>query len=495
MSKKATSALAVIIVLGGCIIAAPYVIKTKMAKQFQHIQIPEKIQEQATQQGLNVRIKAVRYQENGLKADSIVRVFVNKQSSPSQTMCFDINSNVNYGYGTLFSGNLAKVHSTLENTSSDPKCGFTANPEIKNDQTLVEVVNQLFEKDSPFTSDTNLPWFGGYQTTLNIAARTITQPSGLTSSAETLQFKPLQIQIKGNGKSHTWTSFQWQGLNLAPSDGSSTSAHGINLSIGTITATADQQKSIDDFFSPGTFSFKAMPSTLEIKTQNPLNAQQFKMGQIEMNSKTSLSADKVISNLTTKISNVAINHVQLGNIIFNFDANQLTSELKKFATLRKQLLASSSSSQTKALQKFKQQGGLLLSSMHIKLNPFAIQQNNQQIGLTGKINIAKMDPAHSIQSADQTMELLKRSTHANLQLTIDTKTLKNIIHAAVATIPKFRQYIQPITDRYTQTVQRILLLQTRAGYLTFNKDKQEFKTQIKFNQGVFTLNGKVVKFY
>ncbi|CAG8999781.1 MAG: hypothetical protein CENE_01760 [Candidatus Celerinatantimonas neptuna] len=490
MSKKATSALAVIIVLGGCIIAAPYVIKTKIAKQFQLIQLPGKIQEKATQQGLNVSIKTVRYQENGLKADSTVRVFVSQLSDPSQKACFDINNKINYGYGAFFSGNLAKIHSTLENTSPDPECGFTKNPKVQKDPVFVNIINQIFAKGSPFTSETNLPWFGGYQTTLNIAARTITQPSESEISAENLQFKPMQLKIKDNGKNRIKSTFQWQGLNLASTKKTSKPSYSVNLSIGTIFAHADQQQ-INELLSPVTFSLKAMPSTLVIYTPNSQDTQQFKVGQIEIKNNSSLSKGIFKSDLNTRINDLNINHVQLGHIIFNLNANQLASGLKKFMTLRKQRLASSASNQ----EFIKQHTDLLFSGMHIELKPVAIQQKAQQIGLMGHINIAKMTQSQTTQSTAQAIARLKHATSADMKLTIDTTMLKNTIHAIVSTIPKFRQYTQPITARYMQTIQRILLLQTRAGYFTFNKDKQEFKTQIKFNKGIFTLNGKAVRFH
>ncbi|MFM2486167.1 DUF945 family protein [Celerinatantimonas yamalensis] len=491
MSKKTTIAAAVVVVVAGAIAAVPYLVQPKVKALVEHAQLPEGVSNAlAVNYNIKADIESISYQQSGLSAQSITRLHIQNNSNPSEKSCIDVQSDIDYGYGALFSGHLYTIHSILMPTSSDATCNIVNNPKLQQHKVIEALLEQSFKAGSPLSSQVSSSWFGKIHTTIKLAQRTLTEPNKSADVAGTLNIQPLTLQIQRDDR-HLVSSYQWGGVTwLAHSD--MDPSEQFHLSVGQMSGHSNQKQYKDsDALWFGTSELKLGAMKFSI-TEGDKTFQQLAISGMSLSSLSKKEHDQLNSQFDAELTGIDINHVQLGDLVMNVAADQMNiAAYTKFAKLLREHRELAQNSPKEFRQLLMQHLAPLLDGMKLTLSPLKLGGKDKQVSLAGTVSMGKVDDAlmQQLGGVAGLQAALAKSAQADLNAVIDTAMLDKIVQAVESVREPDPARASALSQRIMMIVTRVLDMQTQAGYLNYNSATKRYTTELKYSQGHLTSNG------
>lgn len=492
MSKKTAIAAAVVIVVGGGIAAAPYITKPHVAEAIQNPQLSADIVSGLAARGLQLDVSSASYKEDGLTAQSVTRLKLHSvHEDANDGLCLDVKSDIDYGYGTLFSGHLASLDSQLAEDSDDEQCRIVTNKALAkpSNKELKKVVDSLFADGAPVTAQTALPWFGGYDTTFNVAGRTIKDPSKPEDVAGELEFRPLTVHVASNGDDQVQTDYSWGGMHLISKGPQSDSSEVAEVTIGKIEGQSDSTRYKDsDYLWMGDASFNAELMDFSLKSKyRPIH---FSVGKMALQAKNDASGGKIDSKVDLKLNSFALNDMPLGDFALNLATNNIDAE--GFENLMQKVQESVDDPSYGDDREVVKLFPAVLSGAEVKLSPVALSNGEQKLSLDGTVNIDNVADEAASMGPQGLMLALAGATNAKANVVIDKELLKQGVQAfaSVEATPLYGPSADELAQRAMSKYTMQLDMMTKQGLLKYDEDKQRYTSEVSFGGGKVTINGK-----
>ncbi|CAG9295453.1 DUF945 family protein [Celerinatantimonas diazotrophica] len=487
MNKKVTISAAVVVVVAAGLVAAPYVVKSIAKSKLTNIQVPKNIADNLAKRGLTGEIKDVSYEDHGLTADTVTRVMIHSIDHPSDSLCFDISSKLDFGYSTVFSGNLAKVDSKLLAKSQDPKCGFVDNPLFKNKPGVNELFSELFKGGSPITSSSVLGWSGDVnQGTINIAPRTIHEPNKDEGQGDVFEIKAAQLMFHFNSAHDKLQSkFHWDGFHYQDYRASAPGKVRTDFSLGAVDSKSNQSLvSGTKYVWVGSNSIHIAPTKL-VKADYSGNDNTYQIGGVNVDMSSNTEGKTLTSKIDWKLSNVDIK----GHKIADGQANITASNLN-IKAMDNLLAIFHEGSEFEKAPRYQRDKILakkflpLYQGMKFKWDPVKIDDNGKEISISGNGTVGKINPKMVDLLGFQGIVLgTAKNLVANVDMTIDTQMAKKLATTVISVFSPSEQTTELRTQRAMNVVTRMLQRQVNAGYLNYDEATERYSTKLHVENG------------
>ncbi|MFM2479040.1 DUF945 family protein [Celerinatantimonas sp. MCCC 1A17872] len=491
MNKKVTVSAAVVVVVAAGLVAAPYVVKSKVKPKFTELQVPQNIADTLAKHDLAAELKNVSYEDHGLTADTVTRVIVHKEGHPDNKLCFDISSKLDFGYGTFYSGNLVKADSKLLAKSQDPKCGFIDNPALKYDRGANELFGELFKDGSPLTATTILNWSGDVnQATINIVPRTLHEPNRRQGEADIFDVKAGQLTISRNS-SHdkVQSKFHWDGFHWQDYSSYKPGVVQADFTLGAVDSKSSQSRVSDTkYMWTGTSSIHIAPSKFVATNyfaSDDGKHETYQLGGINIDFTSSAADKKLTSTMDLKLSDLDIK----GSKIANGEAKVTVSNISTEAMDDLLGIFQENGAFVKAhgYQRDEILANKLLSvyqNAKLTLDPVKVEDNGKEISISGSESVGSIDPKMVQMLGIRGLVLgSAKSLVGDVNLVIDTQMANKLATTVMSIFAHNPQSLKHRTERVMRGVTRSLQRQVDAGYLNYDKAADRYTTKLHIENG------------
>lgn len=482
MNKKVTVSAAVVVVVAAGLVAAPYVVKSIAKSKLANLEVPQKVADQLAQHGLAGELKDVSYQEHGLTADKVTRVLIHSIDHPSESLCFDISSKLDFGYGTVFSGNLAKIDSKLLAKSQDPKCGFVDNPLLKNKPDVNELFSQLFKGGSPLTMTSLLGWSGEVnQGTINLAPRTIHEPNRPEGQGDIFEIKAAQFSINFNSaRDKLQTKLHWDGFRYQDYRASVPGKVRTDFSLGAIDSKSDQSRvSGTKYVWVGSSSINIAPTKL-VTTNYSGEHRTYQLGGINVDMSSSAGDKTLTSKIDLKLSDLDIKGHKIANGQANITASNINT--KAMDNLLAIFHQGSDFSKAPSYERDKLLAKKILplyEGIKLKWEPVKIDDNGKELSTSGDATIGQINPKLIDFIGLQGLVMgTSKNLVANVNMTVDMPMANKLATTVISAFSHSEQTTERRTQRVMHGLTRMLQRQVQAGYLNYDEASDRYTTKL-----------------
>lgn len=491
MKKSVAITTGVVIIAAAGIIAAPYILKNKIEPTVKGLQLPKALQDKFAKLNLISDLKTVSYTDNGLNADSVVRITISKKQSAyrtrnnlkPQSFCFDIANHIDYGYGTIFSGDAAKIDSKLLAESKDEKCGFTNNPKMMADQNAKRIIGQLFKDGSPITAETGIGFSRSVDTTINVKDLKIQSDAEEQKGATFIsQAATLEFSRDAEGK-QVQSSINWGGFNFTQYSSYTKGRLLGKVSLGQITGQSDSELASGSKYlylgdmNLNVDSFKFHASGF----RHPID---YSFGKSSLTASSSADGDKLKSNFDFMVSAVNFS----GHKFEKGQFQATVSNLNKKAMIELMDVVRHDEKYSD-VPRYKYDDLIakkfitLTQGAHVSIEPLKLMDDGKEVSLSGDFKVANLDVERASRRSYYFRRELAKATKGEVKIALDTPVVRKLAGmVAEVTLPSYRrspESIQRMQDMAVKGLDRA----TKMGYLTHKENSDRYNADLKFENG------------
>ncbi|MFM2481808.1 DUF945 family protein [Celerinatantimonas sp. YJH-8] len=490
MLKKTALAAVVIIVAGG-IVAAPYIMKPYVIEQIKNPAFPDDVRQNLVEQGFDVTLSSADFQVQGLTSQAVRRLEILNQND-QQRFCLELHSQSEFGYRQLFSGKLVQTHMELVNDSAKSECSLIHNPQIASHPGAARIVQSLFQKGSPLLADVSYSWLENLNFMVRVEPRTIYNMDNGKGQADKFVFKALQIRGQDDLKGHQQTQVNWEGGNLSVRYVSHGSVGQLELALGGISGHSDYHWQSQTSMAPGEFSMQVGSSSMHVLSDDEDSPQVMTFSGLTMSGNTTFDQKQQTfdSSLRSQISDLMFNQIAIGNPQFNVSLNHMSAASdREVAHFFKQM--QDQPHDWKYKQDLDAMMAKALSHTQLQFSPIALQQKEHEVSVAGHLDIGALNDARVQQMGDVGLLLeLMAHVQADLNVVIDQEPIQQLIRGLLSFDKDHPQLRDQRSAMLSEQVQRVLEFQSQRGYLAYDQSKQRYSSHVVLKNGQLLLNGK-----